>query len=100
MLEMLHPTSAVCGMPKDEAMKFVLEIEDFPRELYSGYLGPVNFDGETHIFVNLRCAKITESEVSFYAGAGITEDSNPEKEYLETELKMQSLEACFDFVKR
>ena len=95
MLEMLHPTSAVCGMPKEEAMEFVLANENFSRELYSGYLGPVNIGHETHIFVNLRCIKIKGSEVSFYAGAGITEDSVPQKEFTETEYKMESLLNCF-----
>ena len=95
MLEMLHPTSAVCGMPKETAMKFVLANENFSRELYSGYLGPVNIGGETHLFVNLRCVKIVENEITFFAGAGITEDSDPEKEFLETETKMDSLINCF-----
>ena len=92
---MLHPTSAVCGMPKETAMKFVLANENFSRELYSGYLGPVNIGGETHLFVNLRCVKIVENEITFFAGAGITEDSDPEKEFLETETKMDSLINCF-----
>ncbi len=95
MLELLHPTSAVCGMPKEEAMKFVLENEPFSRELYSGYLGPVNIENETHIFVNLRCVKVSEDAISFFAGAGVTEDSDPEKEFMETETKMESLKDCF-----
>ncbi|MBC7390048.1 MAG: chorismate-binding protein [Opitutaceae bacterium] len=95
MLEMLHPTSAVCGMPKEAAMEFVLANENFSRELYSGYLGPVNIGEETHLFVNLRCVKIENKEITFFAGAGITEDSDPEKEFLETETKMDSLLNCF-----
>lgn len=95
MLHLLHPTSAVCGMPKSEALDFVLTNEKNPRELYSGYLGPINVKSETHIFVNLRCAKITDT-ITFFAGAGITEDSEPEKEFLETELKMESLLGLFE----
>lgn len=94
MLHLLHPTSAVCGMPKEATVEFVLKNETYPRELYSGYLGPVNIDSETYLFVNLRCAKITD-EITFFAGAGITEDSDPEKEFLETELKMDSLLGLF-----
>lgn len=90
MLHLLHPTSAVCGMPKTEAIDFVLKNETHPRELYSGYLGPLNIEQETYLFVNLRCAKITDT-ITFFAGAGITEYSDPEKEFLETELKMESL---------
>ncbi len=94
MLHLLHPTSAVCGMPKDEAIDFVLQNEAKPRELYSGYFGPVNVENETFIFVNLRCAKLADT-ITFFAGAGITEDSEPEKEFLETELKMESLLGLF-----
>ena len=94
MLHLLHPTSAVCGMPRETALAFVLENEGFDRELYSGYLGPINVDTETHVFVNLRCAKITD-KIIFYAGAGITEDSQPEKEFFETEIKIDSLLSFF-----
>lgn len=95
MLHLLHPTSAVCGMPKQETLDFVLTNEKHPRELYSGYLGPINIEQETYLFVNLRCAKLTNT-ITFFAGAGITEDSEPEKEFLETELKMESLLGLFE----
>jgi isochorismate synthase len=48
-LRLLHPTSAVCGMPMEPALKFLREREGYDRELYSGYWGPVNVDQETHI---------------------------------------------------
>ncbi|TAE70614.1 MAG: isochorismate synthase [Bacteroidetes bacterium] len=91
MLKLLHPTSAVCGMPKDVSEKFILENENYDREFYSGFLGPVNIDNETHIFVNLRCLQFFENCMQLYAGGGITEDSVPEKEWLETELKCRTL---------
>nr|MBX2840287.1 chorismate-binding protein [Flammeovirgaceae bacterium] len=91
MLKLLHPTSAVCGMPKEKSLAFILENEDYDRELYSGYFGPVNIQNKTNIFVNLRCLQISKEEIVLYAGAGITEDSNPEKEWKETEIKMDIL---------
>jgi isochorismate synthase len=91
MLKLLHPTSAVCGMPKESASTFLKDHEDFDREFYSGYLGPVNIRAETSIYVNLRCAKINESKAILYAGAGVTRDSNPEKEWHETKLKMSTI---------
>jgi len=91
MLELLHPTSAVCGMPLEGARKFIYQNEGFDRSLFSGFLGPVNIDAKTHIFVNLRTMRFNHSEAVLYAGAGITEDSDPEKEFLETELKMNTL---------
>lgn len=91
MLELLHPTSAVCGMPKEITMEFIHEHENLERKLFSGYLGPVNIDSESHIFVNLRCANLFEGKAILYAGAGVTQDSEPEKEYRETELKMEAV---------
>ncbi len=91
MLELLNPTSAVCGMPLQPALDFIKKHEKYDRELYAGFLGPINISGYTHLFVNLRCMKIMGNTGRFYAGAGITEDSNPEKEFEETQLKMQTL---------
>ena len=95
MVELLHPTSAVCGMPIESAKPWIEKEENYDREFYSGFLGPVNFDGSTDLFVNLRCMKITDSQIRFYAGAGLTEDSNPQKEFEETEMKMNVLKSLF-----
>ena len=91
MLHLLHPTSAVCGLPKEPALAFILAHEGYNRSYYSGYLGPVNSTAGTHIFVNLRCMQLREQEAILYAGAGITAESNPEKEWLETQHKMQTM---------
>ena len=91
MIELLHPTSAVCGMPKVPALRIIAEQELHDREFYSGFLGPVNMQEESHLFVNLRTMKIVENEATLYAGCGITEDSNPVKEWSETEMKIQTL---------
>ena len=91
MLNLLHPTSAVCGMPLEPAREFLKEHEGYDRKFYTGYLGPVNVDGNTDIYVNLRCMQLTESEVLMYAGAGVTADSIPEKEWEETEMKFNTL---------
>jgi isochorismate synthase len=91
MLRLLHPTSAVCGMPKEQALKFITTYEKMDRKLYTGYLGPVNINQKTNLFVNLRCAEILNNNAILYAGAGITKASNPEKEFYETELKMNTI---------
>ncbi len=91
MLELLHPTSAVCGMPRELADEFIKTHEDYERSLYAGFLGPVGFEGNTNLFVNLRCMQINESKARLFAGAGITENSNPQKELEETAHKMQTL---------
>ncbi len=91
MLNLLHPTSAVCGMPKFSALRFITANEHLNREFYSGYLGPVNMKGMSRLYVNLRCMQILRTRAVLYAGAGITHDSIPEKEWEETALKCQTL---------
>jgi isochorismate synthase len=91
MLELLHPTSAVCGMPLKGAQQFIQEAEKYDREFYTGFLGPVNFNESTKLFVNLRCGKIYNGKIRLFAGAGITEDSDPDKEWIETEMKCQTI---------
>jgi isochorismate synthase len=91
MLRLLHPTSAVCGMPKEPAEAFIMHHERFDRAYFSGFLGPVNMSGETSVFVNLRCARLHNDCATLYAGAGIIANSNPQKEWEETENKMDTI---------
>jgi isochorismate synthase len=98
MLNLLHPTSAVCGTPKEAALAWILQTEKHERELYSGYLGPINLASETHLFVNLRTVKIRGENAYYFAGCGITEDSVPEKEWQETQMKCQTLQRVINEV--
>jgi isochorismate synthase len=91
MLQLLHPTSAVCGMPLEPALEFIKKHEGYNRSFYSGYLGPVNINNNIHIFVNLRCMQLFDKQAILYAGAGVTVDSIPEEEFDETELKFNTL---------
>lgn len=90
VIKKLHPTPAVCGMPKVEAAVFLKENEGYNREFYSGFLGELNADfangqkDKSDLFVNLRCMKIKDNTAQLFIGCGITKDSNPEKEFLET----------------
>lgn len=98
ILNTLHPTSAVCGMPKNEALSFILEKEKYNRAFYSGFLGPVHLNGQSHLFVNLRCMQLLENSARLYVGAGITQDSVPQSEWEETILKSKTLLAALDEV--
>jgi isochorismate synthase len=91
MLQLLHPTSAVCGAPLDSSFDFLKKNEGYDREFYSGFLGPVNFNNNINIFVNLRCMQLLGDKALCYAGAGITADSIPQDEWEETELKLKTL---------
>ena len=85
----LHPTPAVCGLPKEEAKRFIIENEGYDRDFYTGFVGELNCDftnlkRNTDLFVNLRCMKIDDDIANIFVGCGITKDSIPEKEYLES----------------
>jgi len=93
MLRLLHPTSAVGGMPKAAALAWLAAHEGYDRAYYSGFLGPVNVEapGVARLFVNLRCLQVRGPEAVLYAGTGLTLDSDPAREWQETELKMQTV---------
>jgi isochorismate synthase len=93
----LHPTSAVCGLPKEAAKAFILENEKYEREYYSGFLGELNIDlatfrtAQSDLFVNLRCMKIKGKVAELFVGCGITAASIPADEFLETVNKSMTM---------
>jgi isochorismate synthase len=91
VLDELHPTSAVCGMPKHRALAFILEHEGYDRRFYSGFLGPVHMDGQSNLYVNLRCMQLDAGFASLYVGGGITAESDPAGEWRETEMKTETM---------
>jgi isochorismate synthase len=91
IINALHPTSAVCGMPLDVARNFILENENYNRKYYSGFLGEFQMQEQTNLFVNLRCLEVLNNAVNVYVGCGITKDSNPEMEFFETENKSMTM---------
>ncbi|KIC63614.1 chorismate-binding protein [Chryseobacterium taiwanense] len=86
----LHPTPAVCGIPKDFCKENILKLEKFPRELYAGYI-KIETEESIQYFVNLRCSKLYKNAIHLFVGGGITAQSNPEKEWIETELKSEAV---------
>ena len=86
----LHPTPAVCGMPRDMAMETYSQLEQHQRELYTGYIGLFQ-KNQSYSYVNLRCAQMIENDIYIYVGAGITHESDPESEWQETENKLKTL---------
>jgi len=92
LLPLLHPTSATCGEPKAKALTLINQYEKAPRQLYAGFWGALNLGKKSAVYVNLRCAQLYANGYRAYAGAGITADSIPSQEWLETEHKLQSIE--------
>jgi exoribonuclease R len=83
---------AVCGIPKDEARRFILQHEHQSRKYYSGFVGPISPKGKTHLYVSLRCMNILDDgSCELYAGGGLLKESEMEKEWKETEAKMQTI---------
>ena len=95
LINTLHPTPAVCGLPKDNALQFILQNENYKRTYYSGYLGELNMKDATQLFVNLRCMQLFKNEAKIFVGGGITLNSIPENEYEETVSKSMVMKSVF-----
>ncbi len=107
LIKKLHPTPAVCGFPKEEAKHFIKENENYDREFYAGFLGEINLPEtiinshqntsksnnktSTDLYVNLRCMKIVDDIASIFVGGGITRESDPKEEWIETQYKAETL---------
>lgn len=94
LLQELHPTSAVCGMPKAYTYDFINKNEGRCREYYSGFAGPLSKNGDVDLFVTLRCMKISGHSYKLYAGGGLVPESEELAEWLETEAKMETMRKC------
>ena len=90
-LKALHPTPSVGGLPKIEAREFILANENHDRSYYTGFLGPINIENKSQVFVNLRCLQLFEKQFVLYSGAGITASSIAENEWEETDNKMMTM---------
>jgi isochorismate synthase len=117
IIEALHPTPAVCGLPKQEAKDFILDNENYNREYYTGFLGELNLKQsktrntnrrnvennayavvktQSNFYVNLRCMQLKANKAFIYVGGGITKDSNANKEWEETVNKTKTIANVLD----
>jgi isochorismate synthase len=86
----LHPTPAVCGTPRMNALDLLLSREMHQRDLYAGVIG-WNDGATSRLFVNLRCAQLIDQHAFLYVGGGYTKDSIPDLEWDETENKARTI---------
>ena len=112
LVKKLHPTPAVCGLPRDEAKNFIKTNETYHREFYTGFLGEVHKVSEkvrnrnprnvennayqaqiisSELYVNLRCVKLEDGMASVFVGGGVTADSSPFLEWRETVEKSKTI---------
>lgn len=90
ILKYIHPTPAVCGMPKNIAYDFIKKNEGYKRSFYTGYIGIIK-KNKFESYVNIRCMNIKNNNITIYAGCGITNKSIPIKEWIESEIKIQNI---------
>lgn len=91
LLAALHPTPAVCGTPRDDAMYSIRRLEPNPRGFYAGALGWMDADGDGEWYVAIRCARVQGAQAQVFAGAGIVSGSQPALEVAETAAKFGAL---------
>jgi len=87
----LHPTAAVGGAPRSDALAFIEKQEGIDRGWYSGGIGWVDPSGDGELAIGLRCALVRGDLAVMYAGNGIVEGSDPEAELAETRLKLRPM---------
>lgn len=91
LLERLHPTPAVCGLPKAWALRFIQAEEGYDRTYYSGFIGWLDPQGHSDLYVNLRCMQINPTHFELYAGGGLLGASQLAEEWQETEIKLDTM---------
>lgn len=87
----LHPTPAVCGVPRGAALRELASREPFDRGWYAGALGWVDGAGEGELVVGLRSALLRDGSAWAFAGCGIVAASDPDAELAESELKLRPM---------
>lgn len=90
----LHPTPAVCGLPRAAARESIAELEGFDRGFYAGAVGWADRAGDGRWMVAIRCADFAGNTARLYAGAGIVTGSDPWSEVAETSAKFTALLAA------
>ena len=90
LVQSLHPTPAVSGVPVSKSLEFIKGHETHERKYYAGFLGPTHNEA-AHLYVNLRCAAVEKSQLTLYVGGGITSESNIAAEWEESQRKAETL---------
>ena len=95
LLSGFHPTPAVGGIPRDEALERIRTVEPFERGWYTGPVGWVGYDA-TEFAVAIRSALVRGSQLFVYAGAGIVPGSKPQDEWDEIENKIADFRSILE----
>ena len=90
LVEALHPTPAVGGSPRPDALAAIAELEPFDRGCYAGPVGWADAEGDGEWAIALRCAVLDRERATLFAGAGIVASSEPDAEVDETARKFRA----------
>jgi isochorismate synthase len=91
LAERLHPTPAVGGEPRALALEMIAEHEGIERGWYAGPIGWLGADGDGELMVALRCGLVAGRDATLFAGCGIVADSDPEREWEESRMKLRPI---------
>ena len=91
LVELLHPTPALGGVPRDRAMQYIRDAEPVPRGWYAAPMGWLDHNLDGMFAVAIRSAVVQNERAWLYAGAGIVAESIPQKEWDETALKFKPM---------
>jgi menaquinone-specific isochorismate synthase len=91
IVEALHPTPAVGGLPPEMALRTIRETETFDRGWYAAPVGWFDADGDGTFAVGIRSAVANRQSATLFAGNGIVADSDPDEEYEEVQLKYRPI---------
>jgi isochorismate synthase len=90
-VDRLHPTPATAGLPRARSLCLIRESEAFSRGWYAGPIGWLDAGGDGEFAVALRSALVRGKEALLYAGCGIVEGSDPDREYEESRMKLRAM---------
>ncbi|WP_158057077.1 isochorismate synthase [Halorussus halophilus] len=91
IVEALHPTPAVGGLPPEDALRAIRDTETFDRGWYAAPVGWFDADGDGTFAVGIRSGVAADERVTLFAGNGIVADSDPDEEYEEVQLKYRPI---------
>ncbi|MFD1361428.1 isochorismate synthase [Lentibacillus salinarum] len=91
IVEKLHPTPALGGVPRDESLAFIRRHEALDRGWYGAPVGWLDSNQNGEFAVAIRSGLIRGDQASLFAGCGIVKDSDPETEYDETNIKFKPM---------
>lgn len=100
VLRSAFPAGTVSGSPKISVIEILSRLEKIKRRFYAGAIGYLQANGDLNFCIGIRCALKQESTWTLQAGGGIVYDSNPDREWEETNEKLGALRAVLDGTKK